>query len=136
MHPEECGLKSAYVVNCSECGRKFTDKGRAYKDHLAYHKGIKNYECHYCERKFATASSLRDHSAQHSGLSTHACKICRKEFKRVQNIRQHLMWTHKLSDETEVRNNIERLFLTGVDKLRALKEFEDNVILADGQQKS
>ncbi len=125
LHAEVSGLKSAYVVNCPQCGRKFTDKGRAYKDHLDYHAGIKNYECHFCDKKFATASSLRDHATQHSDLATHACKICRKEFKRVQNIRQHLMWTHKLNNEVAVRDNIEKLFLSGVDKLRALKEFED-----------
>ena len=70
--------------------------------------GIKNYECNYCDKKFATASSLRDHANQHSGMATHACKICRKEFKRVQNIRQHLMWTHKISNEDDLRNNVER----------------------------
>ena len=125
LHAEESGLTSAYTVKCEHCGRKFTDKGRAYKDHLNYHAGIKNYECHFCDKKFASVASLRDHSSQHSGLSTHACKICRKEFKRVQNIRSHLSTTHKLTDEKEIRNSIERLFLSGVDKLRALKEFED-----------
>ena len=70
-------------------------------------------------------ASLRDHSNQHSGLSTHACKLCRKEFKRVQNIRSHLSTTHKLSNEEDIRGAIERLFLSGVDKLKALKEFED-----------
>ena len=35
------------------------------------------------------------------------------------------MWTHKLGSEENVRDNIERLFLSGVDKLRALKEFEE-----------
>ena len=125
LHAEVSGLKSAYVVSCDQCGRKFTDKGRAYKDHLDYHKGIKNYQCQICDKRFATAASLREHASQHSGMNTHACKICRKEFKRVQNVRQHLIWTHKIRDEENVRINIERLFLSGVDKLRALKEFED-----------
>ena len=125
LHAEASGLKSAYVVSCDQCGRKFTDKGRAYKDHLDYHKGIKNYQCQICDKRFATAASLREHASQHSGMNTHACKICRKEFKRVQNVRQHLIWTHKIRDEENVRINIERLFLSGVDKLRALKEFED-----------
>ena len=43
-----------------------------------------------------------------SGMATHACKICRKEFKRVQNIRQHIMWTHKINNEEDLRNNVER----------------------------
>ena len=70
-------------------------------------------------------ASLKDHASQHSTLSTHACKLCRKEFKRVQNLRSHLSTTHKLTDEKEIHDAIERLFLSGVDKLRALKEFED-----------
>ena len=74
LHAQVSGLKSAYVVNCDQCGRKFTDKGRAYKDHLDFHAGIKNYECHDCDKKFATASSLRDHSSQHSG------KACKESF--------------------------------------------------------
>jgi stress-induced morphogen len=129
LHAEVSGLKSAYVIACDQCGRKFTDKGRAYRDHLDYHVGIKNYECKYCDKKFATAGSLRDHASQHSGLATHACKLCGKEFKRVQNIRQHLIWTHKLENDDGVRSNIERLFLSGVDKLRALKEFEDSATI-------
>ena len=108
MHAEVSGLKSPYVVNCDQCGRKFTDKGRAWHDHMNYHAGIKNYECNVCDKKFATASCLRDHATQHSGLATHACKICQKEFKRIQNVRQHVIWTHKITGEENVKNNIER----------------------------
>jgi len=116
LHPNEAGLKSAYSVSCNVCQRRFTDTGKAYKDHIRSHTaGAKGHHCEKCEKSFHSISTLHSHMIWHNNTNTHACKICGKEF--------HLSNSHGLKEPKDIRENIIRLFLFGVDKARAVKEF-------------
>lgn len=119
LHPKEAGLKSAYAVKCDICGRKFTDMGKAYQDHINLHTGekVRMYECTICKERFRTQVALSDHKYSHMEGGTHKCKICKKVFRRIQNIRQHLNTVHEVKTDEEYRANIEKLFLSGVEKM-------------------
>eukprot|EP00094_Tigriopus_californicus_P011453 TCALIF_11058-PA protein Name:"Similar to ZNF584 Zinc finger protein 584 (Homo sapiens)" AED:0.16 eAED:0.18 QI:0/0/0/1/1/1/2/0/629 len=119
LHSKEAGVKSAYPVKCDICGRKFTDMGKAYQDHMNLHTGEKGhmYECTICKERFRTQVALSDHKYSHMEGGTHKCNICKKVFRRIQNIRQHLNTVHDVKTDDEYRANIEKLFLSGVEKM-------------------
>ena len=67
-------------------------------------------------RRFSTRAGYREHMMKHSNTSTHGCRLCGKRFKRVQNARQHLRLVHEMDDADDISANVEKLFLSGVDR--------------------
>jgi hypothetical protein len=122
LHPDEAGLKSGYVAECPHCPRRFTDLGKGYLDHLDYHAGVKTYSCLVCRNMFSTRQALREHSMKHASKMSHKCVLCGRKFKRVQNARQHLKSAHNVTEAKQLKINVERLFLSGIDKAMTKKE--------------
>lgn len=63
----------------------------ALRHHMKLHKGIKEYECKECHRKFAQKVNMLKHYKRHTGIKDFMCELCGKTFSE-----RNTMETHKL----------------------------------------
>ncbi|XP_072213884.1 PR domain zinc finger protein 15 isoform X6 [Excalfactoria chinensis] len=95
-----------YIHPCEICGRIFNSIGNlerhklihtgmktkhALRHHMKLHKGIKEYECKECHRKFAQKVNMLKHYKRHTGIKDFMCELCGKTFSE-----RNTMETHKL----------------------------------------
>ncbi|XP_048252087.1 zinc finger protein 62 homolog isoform X1 [Haliotis rufescens] len=93
-------LPSGYTIyRCPEADCKFeTFRRQVYTGHVNTHKGIQQYMCEVCHKKFSTAGNLRSHRIVHKEKSLQ-CPYSSCDFStRLKNrLAQHvkLMHTHR-----------------------------------------
>uniref|UniRef100_A0A2K5CPD6 PR domain zinc finger protein 15 n=1 Tax=Aotus nancymaae TaxID=37293 RepID=A0A2K5CPD6_AOTNA len=95
-----------YIHPCEICGRIFNSIGNlerhklihtgmktkhALRHHMKLHKGIKEYECKECHRRFAQKVNMLKHCKRHTGIKDFMCELCGKTFSE-----RNTMETHKL----------------------------------------
>merc|ERR1712150_315103 len=60
------------------------------------HQGIKEFECHVCEKKFGYTGSLSTHiRTVHQGIKEYECHVCKKRFGRVGVLNKHIRTMHQ-----------------------------------------
>ena len=99
--------------SCSECDRKFVQAGNLNR-HKKLHRGILNEICKFCNKGFATKSSLRIHIIQNHFVKF-TCEVdgCSSTFSYKTNYKIHLKRVHKKDDKAMIGKLLEK-----VDKLK------------------
>ena len=69
------------------CGKAFRI-WNSRKDHERQHRGVKEFQCTYCDSKFMQATQLRRHILYHKGIKKHSCTVCSKKFVEVAQARK------------------------------------------------
>ncbi|XP_016980567.2 transcription factor Ouib [Drosophila rhopaloa] len=77
---------------CEECGNNV--KGRmAFILHCKRHRGVKEYECEFCQDRFCTQAELKRHVRKHTGEKPFECRHCSRSFSdystRLKHERTH-----------------------------------------------
>ena len=77
-------LKNPYVHKCPNCEKMFTksgDRNRHMLNSVKCNKGIKNFHCDRCDKKYANKQSLLDHiSNEHTKEARYTCLYCGEKF--------------------------------------------------------
>ncbi|XP_056006363.1 zinc finger and BTB domain-containing protein 24-like isoform X3 [Ostrea edulis] len=81
--PRRAGKKNNVVMvySCGVCVKKFSSKG------------IKPFQCNFCQNKFSSNVSLQEHMSRHTDSKPHQCHICQRNFRQISCLRRHLV-TH------------------------------------------
>ncbi|KAA8586460.1 hypothetical protein FQN60_000296, partial [Etheostoma spectabile] len=61
----------------------------ALRHHMKLHKGIKEYECKECNRKFAQKVNMLKHYKRHTGIKDFMCELCGKTFSERTTLETH-----------------------------------------------
>lgn len=85
-----CDTNGTFV--CEECGNHI--KGRiAFILHCKRHRGVKEFECEFCEDRFCTPAELKRHTRRHTGEKPFKCRHCARSFSdystRLKHERTH-----------------------------------------------
>ena len=67
------------------------------------HKGIKNYKCDVCERKFVDSTRLKQHKWIHSKTKAFQCEHCDKSFRHKNHLLNHIASTHPDLDQSKFK---------------------------------
>lgn len=80
---------------CTSCSKAFRWPGDLTRHNKIVHKGIKNYVCEKCGKKFGSRSALDQHKHSHSELRPFECMGCHKCYKSKKDLNQHSVNTCK-----------------------------------------
>merc|ERR1712150_355288 len=73
------------------------------------HQGIKEFECHVCEKKFGYTGSLSTHfRTVHQGIKEFECHVCKKKFGHAANLNTHIRTVHQ-----GIKEHFEEITLEG-----------------------
>lgn len=76
--------------------KKFTSGARRGKrKKLVSKRGLKVYQCTFCQKKICTDWYFKLHVAKHKGEIKFTCKFCKKPFKHLYNMTKHIVTMHK-----------------------------------------
>lgn len=77
----------------------------ALRHHMKLHKGIKEYECKECHRKFAQKVNMLKHYKRHTGVSSpHSARSAKPNGPSVVKISaRHLLMSLSLTESLEIR---------------------------------
>ncbi|XP_053677682.1 zinc finger protein ZFP2-like [Anopheles nili] len=79
-----------FPYECKYCDRKMVDKNR-YDLHMRTHTGEKPYKCrHECDRMFSHTTDLIIHQRSHTGERPYNCEFCDKSFASKTTLSSHL----------------------------------------------
>ncbi|XP_052853775.1 zinc finger protein 184-like [Drosophila gunungcola] len=78
---------------CDQCGKTFSEQGN-FNLHLKRHKGVREFQCKECDRKFFSQHLLSLHvRIKHRGEKPYKCKYCGQRFhnclRRLDHERNH-----------------------------------------------
>ncbi|XP_060808409.1 zinc finger protein OZF isoform X1 [Amyelois transitella] len=88
--------KSKFV--CEICNKLFISDWRL-KNHKQKHHGMsrsRDHDCHVCEKKFYTLSTLRAHELTHSEHRAYMCEDCGDTFKQRPALYTHARLVHQM----------------------------------------
>lgn len=74
---------------CSFCQKGFATT-TSLQNHQIVHTKVKTEVCEICQKSFGTRSNLREHIKIHSGERNYVCSVCDKRFTRPLALRTHL----------------------------------------------
>ncbi len=80
---------NANLSECSICKKMIESK--SVKAHMQYHKKKQStsYTCHFCNKHFTTAISLKRHTLIHQNEKPFSCEICEKTFRQKVALKSH-----------------------------------------------
>ena len=70
------------------CDKTFR-RAPARSKHELIHKGIKNWECPICKKRFYLQEKLQDHIKRHLGQKDYVCTVCKSAFVEPSGLRRH-----------------------------------------------
>ncbi|XP_017119200.2 zinc finger protein 620-like isoform X2 [Drosophila elegans] len=78
---------------CDQCGKTFSEQGN-FNLHLKRHKGVREFQCKECDRRFFSQHLLSLHvRIKHRGEKPYKCKYCGQRFhnclRRLDHERNH-----------------------------------------------
>ena len=77
-------------VYCDECGNDFLSKA-ALSTHTSLHTGVKKYTCREgCEKTFRVLQTRIRHERSHRGVKEYKCWICPKKFMQRISLKYHI----------------------------------------------
>ena len=80
-------------TECSDCGKKYSEKSCLLKHIKSAHKGIKHI-CHLCGYKGTTSTCVKNHiKSMHEGI-TYSCDLCTSVFKFKGGLNSHIKSAH------------------------------------------
>ncbi|XP_047498736.1 uncharacterized protein LOC125045492 [Penaeus chinensis] len=77
------------ALECSECGKQFTNK-EALNKHMLMHTWETLYSCEQCGENFSQKVSLKKHMICHGDKKTFKCEICGSVYSANKNLKRHL----------------------------------------------
>ncbi|XP_062291805.1 zinc finger and SCAN domain-containing protein 31-like [Scomber scombrus] len=81
------GTKS---YSCSDCGKRFGQKGTLRRHVKKIHKREKPFACSLCNANFSQQIALEQHVRIHSGEKPFSCSVCDKKFTQKRNLKCHM----------------------------------------------
>uniref|UniRef100_A0A1B0DQC9 Protein krueppel n=1 Tax=Phlebotomus papatasi TaxID=29031 RepID=A0A1B0DQC9_PHLPP len=75
---------------CDSCPYKSNLRQCITRHAKLVHQGIKEYQCHICNKSFGDSSSLTFHIRLHTGERPYACDKCNKKFIRFTQLKTHM----------------------------------------------
>uniref|UniRef100_A0A803JCH0 Zinc finger protein 605 n=1 Tax=Xenopus tropicalis TaxID=8364 RepID=A0A803JCH0_XENTR len=88
LEAHECSLPVEPPVQCKDCDRVFTNKGRLAV-HSRVHTEQTSYPCPICERSFIYKANLERHQQKHKGEKPFSCAKCGVSFARRKTLERH-----------------------------------------------
>ena len=88
------------LFECEVCHKTYTSKQNKKFHFDAVHRGVKNFDCKICGKKFAWQNALADHmkSNSHSETKKFKCEYCDEEFKFKMEIAKHRVAVHSKNE--------------------------------------
>lgn len=87
-----------FVCNIEGCEKRFENKVRL-RDHLKIHSGVRDSQCHLCEKSYFLFKDLKIHLDVVHGRKTFFCEFCEYTNSRKDYLGNHLKSAHKLGRE-------------------------------------
>ncbi|KAJ9582557.1 hypothetical protein L9F63_003115, partial [Diploptera punctata] len=81
--------------SCSECGKKFFQKGNLLKHSIVHNpNGKLILTCDHCNKNFTSRYYLAQHMLEHTQGRIHQCHICNKGFVKEHMLKAHIKKFH------------------------------------------
>ncbi|XP_069363839.1 zinc finger protein 707-like isoform X35 [Maniola hyperantus] len=77
--------------SCGACGKKFSYPFQVLRHQKTYHMGERKFDCHICDKTFASRGNLAQHVIKHSNDRPFKCDLCEETFKWKKHLRRHLL---------------------------------------------
>ena len=79
---------------CSRCGKKFLNE-KELKRHQAHEDDNLNFKCDQCSRTYENRRALNDHMHIHTGQkAAYVCTLCPKAYYWNRDLRAHMLKVH------------------------------------------
>lgn len=91
-HSEDTAKKS---YACDQCSKSFANPSNLSAHKKIVHRGIRQYLCSVCDKRFGTSMELTEHLTTHTGQKPHSCSQCDALFTKSSSLSHHKKMVHR-----------------------------------------